>query len=182
MKESITSVSHEIVSKIQSIIFLLIKMAYKFLIVSENDKPSTGYDIQSNSYNPSKVYRHGYGVKVNVDGKLTLIEAAETAVHHYQKKFPQEKPLAIRGVRADTFFDVVDLQKSLQDSFNEDETVIVTVDRRPNYTSPVPGLMNFLVRLSFIHVVHVAFVSLVVIFGVRNRFAIGKVIQQVYGL
>ncbi|KAF3985795.1 hypothetical protein FT663_03651 [Candidozyma haemuli var. vulneris] len=157
-------------------------MQLNFFLVSQNDKPFPGYDFQSNSFSASKVYRHGYGISLNVEGKVSLIHAAEEAADYYSRKFSNERRLQVLGVRTNNFFDLIDLDSTLNHYFSDGDTVVVTVDRRPNYKSPIPAILKALTWLSFIHVVHVAIVSLVVIFGVRNRFFIGNLIQQIYNL
>lgn len=157
-------------------------MQLDLFLVGQDDKPLSGFDFQSQSYNAAKVYRHGYGFALNIDEKATLRQAAQEAAARYLRKFSREKPLRVEGVRVRSFFDVPDLDRSLAEYFEEGDTVVVVVDRRPNYKSPVPAIMKFLVRLSFLHVLHIAIISVVFIFGVRNRFAIGNFIQKLYGL
>lgn len=157
-------------------------MQLNFFLVSQDDKPFPGYDFSSNSFSASKVYRHGYGFLLDVDAKEPLSHAAQKSAAYYQAKFPSERPLSVTGVRTDNFFDIIDWDGSISDFFSESDTVVVLVDRRPNYKSPVPAIMKFLVRLSFLHVVHVAIVSVVVIFAVRNRFALWDVFRKIYNL
>lgn len=157
-------------------------MQLNFFLVSQDDKPFPGYDFSSNSFSPSKVYRHGYGFLLEVDAKESMSYAAQKSATYYLAKFPSERPLSALGVRTNSFFDIIDWDAPLSDFFSEGDTVVVLVDRRPNYKSPVPAIMKFLIRLSFLHVVHVAIVSVVVIFAVRNRFALWDVFRKIYNL
>lgn len=157
-------------------------MQLNFFLVSQNDKPFPGYDFMSNSFSPSKVYRHGYGFLLDIDGKAPLVHAAQKSAAFYLAKFPKEKPLLVEGVRTNSFFDIVDLDAPVNDYFSEGDTVVVSVDRRPNYKSPVPAIMKFLVRLSVLHVIHIAVVSVVVIFAVRNRNVLWNVVKLIYNL